>query len=143
AVPEPADRLDLAALDRPLDGLRFGSAQSLQDGLRQYIEGDLERRHDPAHSPDLAVFLGLLSVYGQVLRLGDIGAWWHGFFSCLASGPPGPRLRQLLALSRAGVVRFLGADMTVEAEDGVFRAGSASLPGESVEARALVEARLP
>ncbi|MFF2508583.1 FAD/NAD(P)-binding protein [Streptomyces sp. NPDC058067] len=143
AVPDPADRLDLTALDHPLDGVRHTSHAELQDGLRAYITADLERRHDPAHSPDLAVFLGLLSVYGQVVRLGDIGAWWHGFFSYLASGPPGPRLRQLLALSRAGVVKFAGADLRVTAEDGVFRATSATLPGAVVEARALVEARLP
>ncbi|MEV4974252.1 FAD/NAD(P)-binding protein [Streptomyces scopuliridis] len=148
AVPDPADRLDLAALDRPLDGLRFDSYGALQDGLRDYIRADLTRRHDPAHSADLAVFLGLLSVYGQLIRLGDLGdpgGSWHGFFSYLASGPPGPRLRQLLALSRAGIVRFLGADMSVEADGrrGIFRAGSAVVPGEYVEARALVEARLP
>ncbi|MEU5057805.1 MULTISPECIES: FAD/NAD(P)-binding protein [unclassified Streptomyces] len=143
AVPDPADRLDLTALDHPLDGVRHTSSEELQDGLRGYITADLERRHDPAHSPDLAVFLGLLSVYGQVVRLGDIGSWWHGFFSYLASGPPGPRLRQLLALSRAGVVRFAGADMRVAAEDGVFRATSATVPGSAIEARALVEARLP
>ncbi|MFD3476138.1 FAD/NAD(P)-binding protein [Streptomyces sp. NPDC058695] len=143
AVPDPADRLDLTALDRPLDGVRHTSYEELQDGLRGYVTADLERRHDPARSPDLAVFLGLLSVYGQVVRLGDIGSWWHGFFSYLASGPPGPRLRQLLALSRAGVVKFIGADMRVTAEDGVFRATSATVPGSVVEARALVEARLP
>ncbi|MCX4646397.1 MULTISPECIES: FAD/NAD(P)-binding domain-containing protein [unclassified Streptomyces] len=143
AVPDPADRLDLTALDHPLDGVRHTSYEELQDGLRGYITADLERRHDPAHSPDLAVFLGLLSVYGQVVRLGDIGSWWHGFFSYLASGPPGPRLRQLLALSRAGVVKFAGADMRVTAEDGVFRATSATVPGSIIEARALVEARLP
>ncbi|GFE25973.1 FAD/NAD(P)-binding protein [Streptomyces nigrescens] len=145
AVPDPADRLDLAALDHPLAGLRYPDGASLQEGLRGYIEADLARRHDPAHSPDLAVFLALLSVYGQLVRIGDRGPWWHGFFSYLASGPPGPRLRQLLALSRAGVVRFLGAGMTVTADErrGVFRAGSASVPGESTEARALVEARLP
>ncbi|POX49143.1 FAD/NAD(P)-binding domain-containing protein [Streptomyces sp. Ru72] len=143
AVPDPADRLDLSALDRPLDGVRHASFDDLQDGLRRYIEADLTRRHDPAHSPDLAVFLGLLSVYGQLVRLGDIGPWWHGFFSHLASGPPGPRLRQMLALSRAGVLRFLGADMTVTTEDGVFRASSGTVPGAFVEARALVEARLP
>ncbi|MGW9026795.1 FAD/NAD(P)-binding protein [Streptomyces sp. NPDC055722] len=143
AVPDPADRLDLAALDHPLDGVRYRSHEALQDGLRAYVEADLARRHDSAHSPDLAVFLGLLSVYGQLVRLGDIGSWWHGFFSYLASGPPGPRLRQMLALSRAGVLRFLGAGMTVTAEDGVFRAASATVPGVSVEARALVEARLP
>ncbi|MFF4727951.1 FAD/NAD(P)-binding protein [Streptomyces mirabilis] len=143
AVPDPADRLDLAALDRPLDGVRYASHEEFQEGLRAYVEGDLRRRHDPGNSPDLAVFLGLLSVYGQLIRLGDIGPWWHGFFSYLASGPPGPRLRQMLALSRAGVVRFVGADMAVVAEDGVFRASSATVPGETIEARALVEARLP
>lgn len=143
AVPDPADRLDLDALDRPLEGVRYGSFEELQEGLRGYVERDLSRRHDPEYSPDLAVFLGLLSVYGQLIRLGGVGPWWHGFFSYLASGPPGPRLRQLLALSRAGVLRFVGADMAVTAEDGVFRASSASVPGAYVEARALVEARLP
>ncbi|MFK0294558.1 FAD/NAD(P)-binding protein [Streptomyces sp. NPDC090442] len=145
AVPDPADRLDLAALDRPLDGIRHPDGAALQVGLRAHIEADLARRHDPAHSPDLAVFLALLSVYGQLPRLGDHGPWWHGFFSFLASGPPGPRLRQLLALSRAGVVRFLGADLTVTADEdrGVFRAGSATVPGHWTRARALVEARLP
>lgn len=143
AVPDPADRLDLTALDRPLSGVRHTSYAALQEGLRGHIARDLARRHDPAHSPDLAVFLGLLSVYGQLTRLADVGTWWHGFFSLLASGPPGPRLRQLLALSRAGVVRFLGADVDVAAEGGVFRARSATLPGHVTEARALVEARLP
>ncbi|USQ87460.1 FAD/NAD(P)-binding protein [Streptomyces phaeoluteigriseus] len=143
AVPDPGDRLDLAALDRPLDGVRYGSSEEFQEGLRAYVEADLSRRHDSRHSPDLAVFLGLLSVYGQLVRLGDTGSWWHGFFSHLASGPPGPRLRQLLALSRAGVLNFVGADMAVRAEDGVFRASSPTVPGCTVEARALVEARLP
>ncbi|MEU2246153.1 FAD/NAD(P)-binding protein [Streptomyces sp. NPDC019224] len=144
-VPDPADRLDLAALDRPLDGVRHPSSDALQHAVRAHIAADLERRHDPGHSEDLAVFLGLLSVYGPLVRLGDIGAEWHGFFNYLASGPPGPRLRQLLALSRAGVVRFLGAGTRVEADEerGVFRATSVTVPGERVEARALVEARLP
>ncbi|SBV06014.1 FAD-NAD(P)-binding [Streptomyces sp. Ncost-T6T-1] len=144
-VPDPADRLDLDALDRPLDGVRHDSPEALQEALRGYITADLARRHDPEHSEDLAVFLGLLSAYAQIVRLGDIGSWWHGFFSYLASGPPGPRLQQLLALSRAGVVRFLGAGLTVETdeEQGLFRARSATVPGARTEARALVEARLP
>ncbi|MFD3535544.1 FAD/NAD(P)-binding protein [Streptomyces sp. NPDC058664] len=148
AVPDPADRLDLDALDHPLDGVRFSSAEALQDGLRDYITHDLTRRHDPAHSPDAAVFAGLLSVYGRLLRLGtrlEPDGWWHGFFSYLASGPPGPRLHQLLALSRAGVVRFLGPRVTVETDEerGLFRAASPAVPGEGTPARALVEARLP
>lgn len=90
AVPDPADRLDLDALDRPLAGRRFESSEALQQDLRAHIEADLARRHDPGNSPDLAVFLALLSVYGRLTRLGDIGGQWHGFFSYLASGPPGP-----------------------------------------------------
>ncbi|MFJ4826869.1 FAD/NAD(P)-binding protein [Streptomyces bacillaris] len=145
AVPDPADRLDLEALDRPLDGVTYESAEALQDGLRAYITADLTRRHNPYHSTDLAVFVGLLSAYAQLVRLGDIGSWWHGFFSYLASGPPGPRLEQLLALSRAGIVRFLGASVTVttDEERGLFRASSPTVPGARTEARALVEARLP
>ncbi|WP_190034749.1 FAD/NAD(P)-binding protein [Streptomyces fructofermentans] len=143
AVPDPADRFDPAALDRPLDTVRHASYDAFQDDLRSRVEQDVARRHDPSHSPDLAVFLGLLSVYGQLVRLGDVGPWWHGFFSFLASGPPAPRLQQMLALSRAGVLTFLGADLTVTAADGVFRAASATVPGQHVEARALVEARLP
>ncbi|MCX4551976.1 FAD/NAD(P)-binding domain-containing protein [Streptomyces sp. NBC_01500] len=148
SVPDPADRLDLEALDHPLDGVRHASHDALQNGLRAYITEDLARRHDPSHSADLGFFLGLLSVYGQLARLGDTGkggARWHSFFSHLASGPPGPRLRSLLALSRAGLVRFIGAGITVETDetDGVFRAGGAGAPGVRIEARALVEARLP
>ncbi|AWT42235.1 MULTISPECIES: FAD/NAD(P)-binding protein [Streptomyces] len=143
AVPDPRDRLDLAALDRPLDGVRYASHDAFQEGLRAYIDADLARRNDPSYSQDLAVFLGLLSVYGQLVRLGNLGPWWHGFFSYLASGPPAPRLRQMRALSRAGLLRFVGADMTVTAADGVFRATSPTVPGHAVEARALVEARLP
>ncbi|WP_411075038.1 FAD/NAD(P)-binding protein [Streptomyces sp. cmx-4-7] len=148
AVPDPADRLDLDALDHPLEGARFASAEALQEGLRAYVTADLARSHDPAHSADAAVFAGLLSVYAQLLRLGtrlDPGGWWHGFFSYLASGPPGPRLRRLLALSRAGVVRFLGPRISVETDEerGLFRASSDAVPGEWTEARALVEARLP
>jgi hypothetical protein len=156
SVPDPADRLDFPSYDRPLDGATFPDSASLQQHLRDYIRADLTRRADPGRSADLGAFFALLSVYGQLprlvasgkltpsSRLRDLEGWWAGFFSYFASGPPGDRLEQLLALSRAGIVTFLGADMWVrpDAERGVFVAGSASIP-ETVEARALIEARLP
>lgn len=76
AVPDAADRLDLTALDRPLEGVRYGSHAEFQDGLRGYVEADLARRHDKTFSADLGVFFGLLSVYGQLIRIGDVGARW-------------------------------------------------------------------
>ncbi|MEU7479074.1 FAD/NAD(P)-binding protein [Lentzea sp. NPDC042327] len=144
AVPDPADRIDFERLDRPLDGRTFETGEEFQEHLREYIAADVARRSDPRHSADLGAFLALLSVYGQLpeVRLRETDGWWHGYFSYLASGPPPDRLEELLALSRAGVVRFLGADMWVEAVDGAFLAGSATTP-EVVRANGLVEARLP
>jgi hypothetical protein len=100
------------------------------------------RRSDPRHSADLGAFLALLSVYGQLAGLMPFDGWWHGYFSYLASGPPPDRLEELLALSRAGIVRFLGADMWVDAVEGAFVAGSATTP-DVVRANGLIEARLP
>jgi hypothetical protein len=155
-VPDPADRFDVARLDHPLRGLHFADPDRLQDHLRDYVTADLDRRSDPRYSADLGAFLALLSGYAQLpvivasgrlapaSRLERLEGWWTGFFSFFASGPPADRLRQLLALSKAGLVRFLGADMWVTADErrGVFVAGSASVD-DIVVTRALAEARLP
>ncbi|KJK49718.1 adenylate cyclase [Lentzea aerocolonigenes] len=142
AVPDPADRIDFERLDRPLTGLTFSSGEEFQDHLRAYIEADVARRSDPRHSADLGAFLALLSVYGQMAQVMPHDGWWHGYFSYLASGPPPDRLEELLALSRAGIVRFVGADMWVDAVDGAFLAGSPTTP-DVVRANGLIEARLP
>ncbi|MGW1612067.1 FAD/NAD(P)-binding protein [Streptomyces sp. NPDC002285] len=157
AVPDPADRLDFEALDHPLDGLAFPATDAFQEHLRDRIAGDVARREDPEFSADLGAFLALLSIYGQLPRLvaggrltarsvaEQLDGWWHGFFSFLASGPPGFRLRQLLALSRAGVVRFLGAGIRIGTDEttGTFTAAGPTLPGHTLHATALIEAFLP
>ena len=156
AVPDPADHFDLARRDRPLAGARFADAEALQEAVRDLVHADLARSADPEHSSDAAVFTALLYCHGTIAGLvgagrltprseaEDVTGWWMNLFSYLASGPPAPRLAELLALSEAGVLRFLGADAQFEldAADGVFRARSASVAG-TVEARAMVEARVP
>ena len=90
------------------------------------MRADLARAADPAHSADSAVFTALLlSATARSPRSSpprrltprseseDLAGWWMNLFSYLASGPPGPRLEELLALSEAGVLRFLGADARV------------------------------
>jgi hypothetical protein len=156
AVPADEDRFDVARLDRPLAGLHFAAADDLQAHIRRHIEQDRARRADARYSADLGAFYALLACFVQVAqvlgsgqvtarsRVQDADGWWFGFFSYFASGPPGARLDQLLALSRAGHVRFLGADEWVahDAARGCFVAGSASTD-EVVEAAVLVDARLP
>jgi hypothetical protein len=155
AVPSPVDRIDFAALDRPLDGLRAPDLATLQPLVQERIAEDLRQHVDPAHTPHLGAFVAMLSVYGQVGRLVGGGAlsarsqafdlsWWQGFFNSVASGPPGFRVRELLALARAGFVQFLGAGMWVDVADGAFRAGSVTLHGAPpVASTVLVDARLP
>ncbi|MEW1957912.1 FAD/NAD(P)-binding protein [Kineococcus sp. NPDC059986] len=156
AVPDPADRFDPAELDRPLDGWWGTSGEEVHERVLQHLEDDRTRRADARHSPDAAAVAALLSAYVVTAGLHaagrlnarsaalDVDGWWHGFFSYVASGPPPHRLRQLAALARAGLLRFLGAGLNVVAdpETGSFTATSDSGPHE-VRAQGLVEARLP
>ena len=159
AAPDPLDRIDFRALDRPLDGVGARSLDDLQPLVRASIAEDLRQHVEPAHTPHLGAFVAMLSVYAQVTPLVTEGAlaarskdrdirWWQGFFNAVASGPPGFRVRQMLALSRAGFVRFLGPGMWTEVSQDesdtatVFRAGGSAVPGESVTATIMIDARL-
>ncbi|WP_232520078.1 FAD/NAD(P)-binding protein [Actinosynnema pretiosum] len=149
SIPSTEDRLDFETLDRPLRGAVLDGPDELQAHLRAHIESDVARRGNPTHSADLGAFLALLGVYGALPpllasgRLVNEDGWWHGFFSFLASGPPPDRLEELLALSEAGVVRFLGGDLEVAVEDNEFVARSPNTPGTETRATTLIEARLP
>ncbi|WP_218917388.1 FAD/NAD(P)-binding protein [Luteipulveratus mongoliensis] len=153
-VPDPHDRFHLPDVDRPMAGRTWGERQAYEQDLVTHIEQDIQRRASPEFSSDRAVFDGLLSVYGVLAGLASSGRLspadrvlrleqeFHGFFSFLASGPPPQRLAELLALHRAGIVRFLGPDVRVTLEDNGFRASSPSVRGV-ITARAFVDARLP
>ncbi|MFF1816119.1 FAD/NAD(P)-binding protein [Kribbella sp. NPDC058245] len=154
AVPDPADRFVRSAVDRPLHGRFFEDWFTFEQFLTELIENDLLRRANPEHSADLAVFNALLSIYSVLSvaitegRLSDedrvrrVETEWHGFFSFVASGPPPRRLEELLALHRAGIVRFAGPDLEVAIDNDRFVAQSPAIGGK-VRARAFVEARLP
>lgn len=155
AVPDPAFRLDLEALDQPFSGCAFSGHQSVQKSVAAYIRHDLALRTNPDHSETLALFTALLKVYMELGRLVPqerlnsrsqraVHGWWHGFFSFVDSGPPPHRLRELLALHRAGLVQFLGPGMWVRPDEatGRFVAGSFQSP-VVVDATAYIEARLP
>ncbi len=155
AVPDPADRFDIRAIDRPLAGVHLPSADALQAHLVNHITDDVARRTDTAYSADLGAFMGMLLSFGPLgfigatgrltarSRVTGVGGWWFSFFMYYASGPPPDRLRQFLALADAGLLRFTGAATTVttDAERGVFVARSTSHPDE-IATTALVDARI-
>ncbi|KAB1657334.1 FAD/NAD(P)-binding protein [Pseudoclavibacter chungangensis] len=155
-VPDERDRFEIDRAHHPLAGRTFDDVESLQDALRAYIADDLDRRERPKHSESAALFTSLLHAYFAVAEIADAPNWtarsvaqdlrgsWGLYFSSIASGPPGHRLRELHALSAAGVLGFLGGgvDVTTDRETGEFVARGANLAAP-VRARALVDAWLP
>ncbi|MCU1519157.1 MAG: hypothetical protein JWQ75_3878 [Pseudarthrobacter sp.] len=155
AIPDPALRLDLETLDRPFAGHTFGGHAEVQQAVADYIERDLDLRDGPDHPETMALFIALLLVYMDLGRLvpaerlnarsqQTVHGWWHGFFSFVDSGPPPRRLREMLALHRAGLLEFLGPQLSVRTDEstGDFLATSAQ-SGVAVRAKAFIEARLP
>ena len=167
SVPDSRFHLDLERLDRPFAGRRFACHDEVQKAVTGYIEHDLGLRDGPDHPETLALFLALLKVYMELGRLvpmerlnassqQTVHGWWHGFFSFMDSGPPPVRLREMLALHRAGLLHFLGPGLSLTADEstGEFVAGSATpgsaTPGSATQSRvaavrtkAFIEARLP
>lgn len=168
AFPDPRDRFDMVRLDRPLQWLSSAhgvgrcapgndvdASGELQAVVRDYIRDDVDRRTASEHSASTALFLSLLNAHLAIVDVSDHPNWtarsvaelerWHAFFSFIASGPPGPRLEELLALAEAGVVAFLGGGLRVELDEtaGEFVARGDHTPPGGVRARALVDAWLP
>ncbi|QHC02282.1 hypothetical protein EK0264_05010 [Epidermidibacterium keratini] len=154
-VPDEGDRFELGQIDRPLRGLHFESAEDVDAAVAHYVDADLRRRADPNYSADRAVFDALLGVYGVLAyavttgrlsgidRITRVEGSFHSLFSFLASGPPPRRLRELLALHRAGLVRFGGPDWQVHIADNQFIAQSAAVDASATKAKVLIDAWLP
>ena len=102
--------------DRPLDGAaRVRSGRAAAAGPRRGSPRTCASTSRSAHTPHLGAFVAMLSVYAETTRLAGSGAltarsravdmaWWQSFFNSVASGPPGFRVREMLALCRAGFV---------------------------------------
>ena len=156
--PQPGEE-PLAWLDEPLAGLGATvlpqyAEQATRDAVVGHIEADLRERTQGDVTAARTLFQLLLRLHGVLvdqlpaarLRGGATSGyprWWHSLFSFVDSGPPPHRLHQLLALERAGVVRFLGPGVSITADEGAgcFRARGAT--GIEVAADALVDAFLP
>lgn len=152
-IADEADLFDLAGLDRPLTELRRDDFASAEASVRDHIAAHLERSADVHFSADLAVFNALVKAYVQMrtlVRRGRVShddrtafveGSFHSLFSFIGSGPPPVRVKQILALHEAGLVRFLGPGLSVAAEDSGFTARSSAHP-EAKTFTYFVDARL-
>ncbi|MEU9647496.1 FAD/NAD(P)-binding protein [Streptomyces sp. NPDC048110] len=156
SVPNPAHRFDFATLDAPLAGVRSESLDEIHDHVLRHVTADVDRMTSPDFSAELGAYLGMLSVHAQLAEvvasgkvaarpyIEDLRGWWFRFFEYASSGPPSGRLRKLLALAEAGIVRFMGAGIQVTTDDerGVFVVGSQSVE-QSLTTTGYIDSRLP
>lgn len=153
----PGRNLNAARLARPFEGVSFDShdayAAAVVHHLDRDVHGALAGEDDP-----LRMAVASLNASRTVLKavLADIGiddaSWtvelrrrFEPFVEGVVSGPPLLRIRQLAALARAGIVRFLGPDpqFLVDEELGCFVGTSPWVQDEPVHADHLVEAMSP
>lgn len=154
-VPDPADRLQVTSLDRPMERREFESTDAFRQWWLSVLRRDL-------HEADCGMASALKCASVQIgagrnplrrlVRYGgvrggsfrdDVDGWFRGFAGALASGPPARRIEELIALVTAGIVQPLGAHITVKVRNGHYVASSPSVPGVEYTARALLEAHLP
>jgi uncharacterized NAD(P)/FAD-binding protein YdhS len=152
-IPDPAELFDLSQIDRPLQDLRCDDFAVAENSVRTHIEAHLARSVDVNFSADLAVFEALVKSYVQmrvlvrdglvstVDRTEFVEGSFHSLFSFIGSGPPPVRVKQVLALHDAGLVRFLGPGLSVEAGASGFTARSEAHP-EAKTFTHFVDARL-
>jgi len=150
AVPRAADRWEFEAVDRPLDWFAGMDADRVHEAVAQHVRRDLEAC---GRGTTTAVRRALIACRAELLRMVEQGLvhggdpaldWWRRFHAFTAEGPPPLRLRQLLALAEAGVVRFVGPGLRLAADPAGpgFRARS-DVTGFEDSAAAAVEAFLP
>ncbi|MBO1901375.1 FAD/NAD(P)-binding protein [Leucobacter weissii] len=136
-------------------------ADAVTARVREHIVRDLSLRTEQRRSAVQGLFFAALFAYASlaevpperwnaVSRTRSLPKRWHTFFSYLASGPPGHRLEELLALADAGAVRFLGGDLRLSLDDeaGRFVAEGSARTRAGValarrSARTLIDAWLP
>jgi hypothetical protein len=157
-VPDPALRWDWSTFERPAHGQRFPDRSDYQRWVIDRLTRDyVHAKAGPAGSAvkaisammrdlrdDLRYIVSHRGLSGSSYRH-HIDGWFSGLMNYVASGPPASRLAELIALAEAGVVRFVGPDMVVRADEaaGCFVTCSPAVGGEAVAGPALIDAHLP
>jgi methylaspartate mutase epsilon subunit len=153
-----APRLNLVALARPFEGMRFGATEEFRQALAAYLQRDLQEALRGNVDSPLKAALDVLRDVRDTLRAAvefdglRVGSFEHEFqrdfaplCSLLSAGPPAARVSQLLAIQAAGILRIIGPDLAVHCDSGedCFRLSSPSVPGHGERVTVLLDSRVP
>ncbi|MCJ1464073.1 hypothetical protein MMC07_002685 [Pseudocyphellaria aurata] len=151
-----ANRWSWDRISRPSDGHTFTTAGVWRDWLLDYLRKDakqaelgnvggaLKAAEDVMR--DLRKELRLILDHGGLTgasRRKHLDSWYTPLNAFLSIGPPRERVEQMVALMEAGILVVVGPRLEVWAEDGTWLAQSPQVPGSTIRATTLIEARLP
>ncbi|MFF2994607.1 FAD/NAD(P)-binding protein [Streptomyces sp. NPDC057950] len=151
-----ADRWSWERMSRPYAGHAFADAGEWREWLLAHLREDAEQAAlGNVEGPLKAALDVLRDLRNEVRLIVDHGGlrggsrrehldrWYTPLNAFLSIGPPRRRVEEMTALIEAGVLDVLGPRLDVRAEDGAWIARSPDVPGSTVRATTLVEARLP
>lgn len=149
--------LDVPKLAKPFEEVGFNSDEQYQQSVRDYLVDNA--RHstggldDPLSCAIMTMNAGRMlikeliasGVIDEQSRIEEIQAHFEPLVEGLSSGPPLERIEQLLALSRAGIVSFVGPDPEFGFDEVSerFTASSPWVDAEVHTAKTMCEAMMP
>ena len=149
--------LDVPKLARPFEEIGFASNEDYQKAVQEYLIGNAQHSsgglEDPLSCAIMTMNAGRMLVKELIVagaideqsRIEEIQAHFEPLVEGLSSGPPLERIEQLLALSRAGVVTFIGPEpeFSFDEVSAQFTASSPWVDAEVHTAKTLCEAMMP
>ncbi|NGO70253.1 FAD/NAD(P)-binding protein [Streptomyces boncukensis] len=152
----PGERWDWPALSAPHRDRAFASPAEHRAWLLERLRDDIAAaRLGNVEGPVKAALDVLRDLRNELRQIvddsgltgrshrEDLDRWYTPLNAFLSIGPPRRRIEEMAALVEAGVLDVLGPRLRVRPCDGGFAAHSPAVPGRTVTAPALIEARLP
>lgn len=155
---ELVDRWSWGQLTKPYRGRMFAGRAEFRDWLLDYLAADVAHaRAGNVRGPVKAALDVLRDLRNEVRLAVDHGGlvgeshrdelerWYTPLNAYLSIGPPVSRIEEMIALIEAGVLVLTGprTELRINTAEPTFLALSTEVPGPTVRARVLIEARLP
>ncbi|EDM67227.1 hypothetical protein PE36_22605 [Moritella sp. PE36] len=155
ALSQHTHPLDLAALARPFEGIKFDSSDSWNQHLVKLLKADLAAAENGNLGSPLKSALDVLRNSRDNLRaaidFGGLSPQTHKNFlsiympiiTLLSAGPPLFRTKQLLALMDAGIVSIVPPSMDITTSRNGYVLMSGAYDGYKRNITTLIDARVP
>jgi uncharacterized NAD(P)/FAD-binding protein YdhS len=153
-----ADRWSWDVIGGSPRGRVFADRAEFRTWLLKYLAEDVRQAHLGNVTGPLKAALDVLRDLRNEVRLAvdhgsldgishrdELEGWYTPLNAFLSIGPPPQRIEEMVALIEAGLLELTGPDtrFRIDTRDRSFVADSETVPGPTVRAKVLIEARLP